>query len=339
MGRPAFGSISVCALSLLAASCSSTSRTNSVASILPPDSPCVTPAGQLVVLAQAAAASFIAVDDAFVYVAGSSGVLRAPIGGGASSTFAGPTEQGFPTTPIAVGAGRMLWAQGQPPALASATVSDDVPSTPISTGTSFSVAASAFDGERYYVSAIESGNPVLYELPIDGRAAVATALPAGTSVAAIGAGADSVYVIVVTVATPQNGTPTWHLVRVRKGGGALDDLGSGTFGGNATATLAVDDTHVYYVVAGSVERVELDGAHHTVLPASADTIAGDAHALYMFLGRTISKMDKQTLAVTQLAQASVDRGPLAVHGGNVYWGESGGGGTVPIAGAIKTICK
>jgi hypothetical protein len=299
----------------------------------------VTPAGKVVVVAQAAAAGYIAVDDAFVYVADSSGILRAPIGGGASNTFAGPTEQGFPTTPIAVGGGRMLWAQGQPPSLASAAVSDDVPRAPISTGTSFSVAPSAFDGEHYYESAIESGNPVLYELPIDGRAGVATELLPGTSVAAIGAGAVSVYVIVVDPATPQKPTPTWHLLRVRKGGGAVDALGNGTFGGNATATLAIDDTHVYYVVAGSVERADLDGAHHAVLPASADTIAGDTHALYMFLGRTISKMDKQTLAVTQLAQATVHGGPLAVHGGNVYWGESGGGGSAPVAGAIKTICK
>jgi hypothetical protein len=312
---------------------------------VPPDGPCITTAGKVVTLVTGQVgpndigANFLVVDDAYVYVGDEGGLRRVPITGGALQTLVpNPGDGAFGARPLAVAAGHVYWPDGSPPSLSSIPVADDVPTTPTYGAGS---RAFAFDGVRFFTwSRDAAGQTAIDEIPIAGGPALTSALPPNVTLTAMAAGTDAVYAIGVTP-PPAGGSLTTSLLRVPKGGGAATVLvGELSIHPIVPQALAVDDTHVYFSDGGNIQRVDLDGSELTVVPVAASAIALDAHAVYALGARGISKIDKATLAVSDWAKASVAQGPLVVHGGNVFWGESGGGTSqVSSPGAIKTICK
>jgi hypothetical protein len=311
---------------------------------VPPDAPCTTPSGTPVTLYTGDVNGF-AVDDGFVYISemgdAAAGfgvkVSRIPIAGGTPTLVvppAGPKDAVSAYRGFGLGDGSVLYVTPTN-GLGKIPVPDDATMGRVAGG------APGFDGVNawldYTPPAAEYS--VMAQIPIDGSKSFVTTLPLHAMTSGVAVGRDGAYAVMNTLSS---GGGFGTVVKVATGGGGVTTLLDNTAW---TWAIAVDDSYVYfssgpYESAGSVARMALDGTGLTTLSTPmAQSIAVDAHAIYMMRAGGIEKLDKATGARTAVA-SNVPSGYLVLHGGNLYWTFSAGGAaSSPMAGGVMTVCK
>jgi hypothetical protein len=300
---------------------------------VPPDAPCSTPPGQVVKLVSANAYA-TAIDSSFVYVAAPGTITQTPLAGGAA-TQVSAVDTGSIDGDFVLGDGALLFPNTQ--ALQRVRVPNDAMAGRVTMGAGTPYPTPTTDCLNVW-TADRASPPVVRQLPIDGDAAIATALsPATSIILATAAGDDGLYVVLSPRGAPNN-----SLVKVPRGGGAVVTVAD-TFGGDP---IALDAEYVYSIGnAGNgaehgVYKMKRDGTGGNALlaeTAEAYFMAVDAHAVYFTTDSMLGKVDKNAGgAVTKVADVTPFT-PVFVMGGNVYWAIADSG--LAIEPGVYTTCK